>query len=135
MQEKIAQIFGNLKFKVKSMISKSQKSCYYSVRDYKTEKFCQIPSRQNFNFQKCKVFQNHSRVSTCLCMYILLLSKSAVNDLVKDSNKNNFNNYVSDEKCWYQQMWLLWRNVCPNPILCHIFEFCGVFSFSYVFWQ
>ena len=36
------------------------------VRYYKTGKFCQILSVQNFKFQICKVFGNHVRVSTCL---------------------------------------------------------------------
>ena len=39
-------------------------------------------------------FQSNSTV----CMYILLLSKSAVNDLVKDSIKNKLNNNVNNGK-------------------------------------
>ena len=47
---------------------------YYLFRSYKTEKCCQILSRRNFNFQKCKVFQNHGRVSTCLPEIVFLLT-------------------------------------------------------------
>ena len=39
---------------------------YIAARNWIFQKKCQILASQNFKFQKCKVFPNNVRVSTCL---------------------------------------------------------------------